>query len=100
MQRLGLAGFFPQGQGAFGCEGDERADLIALARARAGDWPAGRTVEVGDTPADVSGTHAAGARSVAVLWGRLTRADLAGADAYVESMADLPAVIRWLDSGA
>src|SRR5262249_26741413 len=55
MERLGLSGFFPPGQGAFGCEGDERPRLIALARERAGGWPAARAVEVGDTPSDVSG---------------------------------------------
>jgi phosphoglycolate phosphatase len=66
LERLGLAGFFPAGQGAFGCEGESRAELIALARARAGDWPADRTVEVGDTAADVSSAREAGIRSLRV----------------------------------
>jgi phosphoglycolate phosphatase len=100
MERLGLSGFFPPGQGAFGCEGDERPDLIALARKRAGGWPAARTVEVGDTPSDVSGAKAAGGLSVAVCRARFTREQLAGADAYVEDMADLPRVLARLDSPA
>jgi len=100
MERLGLSRFFPPGEGAFGCEGDERAELIALARERAGGWPAARTVEVGDTPSDVSGTKAAGAVSVAVCWARFTREQLAGADAYVHAMADLPGVLARLDSAA
>src|SRR3954467_2984443 len=40
MERLGLAGFFPPGEGAFGCERDLRSELFALARERAGGWPA------------------------------------------------------------
>jgi len=34
MERIGLAELFPAGQGAFGCEAEERADLIAIARRR------------------------------------------------------------------
>ena len=55
MQRLGLDRFFPAGTGAFGCEAEERADLVGLARRRAGDPPLGEIVLVGDTPRDVSG---------------------------------------------
>ena len=66
LERLGLARFFPAGQGAFGCEAESRAELIALARARAGDWPADRTVEVGDTAVDVSSAREAGIRSLRV----------------------------------
>ena len=66
MQRLGLASFFPAGQGAFGCESESREELIALARRRAGGWPAGSTVEVGDTPSDASSSQAAGIRSIIV----------------------------------
>jgi phosphoglycolate phosphatase len=66
LERLGLAHFFPAGQGAFGCESESRAELIALARARAGGWPAQRTVEVGDTAVDVSSAREAGIRSVRV----------------------------------
>jgi phosphoglycolate phosphatase len=66
LERLGLAHFFPAGQGAFGCESESRAELIALARARAGGWPAQRTVEVGDTAVDVSSAREAGIRSLRV----------------------------------
>jgi phosphoglycolate phosphatase len=66
LERLGLARFFPAGQGAFGCERESRGELIALARARAGDWPADRTVEVGDTAVDVSSAREAGIRSLRV----------------------------------
>jgi phosphoglycolate phosphatase len=66
LERLGLAHFFPAGQGAFGCESESRAELIALARARAGGWPSQRTVEVGDTAVDVSSAREAGIRSLRV----------------------------------
>ena len=66
MERLGLTPFFPEGQGAFGCDAEERTALIHLARERAGDWPLDRTVAVGDTPRDVSGAHAAGIRVISV----------------------------------
>jgi phosphoglycolate phosphatase len=66
MERLGLARFFPAGQGAFGCESESRPELIALARARAGGWPAQDTVEVGDTERDATTSAEAGIRSVRV----------------------------------
>ena len=66
LERLGLARFFPAGQGAFGCESESRAELIDLARARAGDWPREATVEVGDTAADASSAREAGIRSLIV----------------------------------
>ena len=66
LERLGLGRFFPAGQGAYGCEAESRAELIALAQARAGDWPADRTVEVGDTAVDVSSARDAGIRSLRV----------------------------------
>ena len=66
VERLGLTRFFPSGQGAFGCESESRGELIALALARAGDWRADRTVEVGDTAVDVSSAQEAGIRSLRV----------------------------------
>jgi phosphoglycolate phosphatase len=96
MRRLGLDRFFPPGQGAFGCEAEERAHLIALARGRAGDWPAGETVAVGDTPLDVAGAHAAGIRVVAVESHRFGAAALAGADARIRSLSSLPEALSSL----
>jgi phosphoglycolate phosphatase len=74
MERLGLDRFFEPGQGAFGCDAESRVELIELARARAGDWPAARTVEIGDTERDTTSAHAAGVRSI-----RVGAAGLAGA---------------------
>jgi phosphoglycolate phosphatase-like HAD superfamily hydrolase len=66
MERLGLARFFPDGQGAFGCDAESRTDLISIARERAGGWPTEATVEIGDTARDASSAHDAGVRSILV----------------------------------
>jgi phosphoglycolate phosphatase len=89
MERLGLARFFARGQGAFGCDAEHRVDLIAIARARAGNVPAGETWAVGDTPRDVEGAHAAGIRCVGITLGRFGPDDLADADAVVDAFPDL-----------
>jgi phosphoglycolate phosphatase-like HAD superfamily hydrolase len=85
--RLGLERFFPPGEGAFGCEAEERGALLELARKRAGDWPASATAEIGDTPEDVSTAKAAGFRSIAVASPHTCdRAELAAADEIVDDM--------------
>ncbi len=89
MQRLGLATYFPPGQGAFGCERENRVELFALARERAGDWPAEQTVAVGDTPLDVSSAHAAGCRCVGVTTGRYGREELDAADVVIADLTHL-----------
>ncbi|HET7856626.1 MAG TPA: HAD family hydrolase [Gaiellaceae bacterium] len=99
MKRLGLDELFPQGQGAFGCEAEDRATLIGLARERAGSWPADATVAVGDTPADIAGARAAGIHVVAFASGRKQRDALVAADATIERMAELPTALTRL-SGA
>jgi phosphoglycolate phosphatase-like HAD superfamily hydrolase len=65
MERLGLARFFPEGQGAFGCESSDRHELIRLALERAGAAPE-EAVEIGDTPLDESSAREAGIRSIRV----------------------------------
>jgi phosphoglycolate phosphatase len=89
MERLGLASYFPPGQGAFGCERELRTELFGLARERAGDWPAERTVAVGDTPLDVSSAHAAGCRCIAVTTGAYARHLLASADVVIADLTQL-----------
>jgi phosphoglycolate phosphatase len=66
MTKLGLEGFFPAGQGAFGCDAESRTELIHIARERAGAWPAEATVEIGDTSIDASSAGEAGIRSILV----------------------------------
>ena len=96
MQRLGLDGFFPPGQGAFGCEHEERVQLFRPARERAGDWPAERTVAVGDTPIDVSSSHAAGCLCVAVTTGRYDTNDLREAEVVISGLTELSAALDTL----
>jgi len=90
MERLGLARFFPRGQGAFGCDAEIRPRLIEIARERAGGWPAEDTIAVGDTEADVAGAHEAGIRVVGV------HPALAAADARISSLASLPEALSSL----
>jgi phosphoglycolate phosphatase-like HAD superfamily hydrolase len=93
MERLGLAVFFPPGQGAFGCERERRIELFALARERAGNWPAERTVAVGDTPLDVSSAHEAGCLCVGITTGKYGDAELSDADALIGNLAELETVL-------
>lgn len=87
LERLGLSRFFRPGEGAFGCEAEERQALLELARMRAGDWPAAATAEIGDTPADVASARAAGIRSIAITSARTEDpSELAAADVIVHDM--------------
>jgi phosphoglycolate phosphatase-like HAD superfamily hydrolase len=99
LERLGLAAFFPAGQGAFGCEAEERTILLELARRRAGDWPAERTAEVGDTHEDVATAKAVGIHSIAVASARSDLADLTGADALVGDMGGIVQALVALAAG-
>jgi phosphoglycolate phosphatase-like HAD superfamily hydrolase len=92
LERLGLAGFFAPGQGAFGCEAEERGELIALARERADGSTREHTVAVGDTRRDIQSAHESGIRSIAVRSGRAAE-PLAEADAVCD---DLDAVATTL----
>ena len=92
MARLGLTSFFPEGQGAFGCDAEERSRLVEIARGRAGSWPAEQTVEIGDTPRDVSSAHRAGVRAIALRSPR-TEDDFQGADAVCDDLAAVADVL-------
>jgi phosphoglycolate phosphatase-like HAD superfamily hydrolase len=96
MERLGLAELFPRGQGAFGCERENRIELFDLARKRAGDWPAHGTVGVGDTPLDVASAHAAACRSIAVTTGNYGREKLGAADVVIENLGELESALATL----
>jgi phosphoglycolate phosphatase-like HAD superfamily hydrolase len=92
MERIGLAELFPPGQGAFGCEAESRDELIAIARRKAGDWPAERTVAVGDTENDIAGARAAGIHVIGFGQG------LDDADAVIERMSELPPTLERLSA--
>jgi phosphoglycolate phosphatase len=96
MERLGLSELFPRGEGAFGCERENRIELFDLARERAGNWPAKDTIAVGDTPLDISSAHAAGCRCIAVTTGSYGREALADADAVISDLGELKAALAAL----
>jgi phosphoglycolate phosphatase len=94
MTRLGLDRFFAAGTGAFGCEAEDRTDLVVLARRRAGDPPLADIALVGDTPRDVEGAHDAGIRAIAVATGEYGPSDLSAADVVLDALAELPGALR------
>lgn len=97
LDHMAIARFFPDGEGAFGCERERRVELIQLALARAGDWPPNRTVAVGDTPRDIHTAREAGARCIAVATGAFDRGQLAEADRVIDELPELPDALASLD---
>jgi phosphoglycolate phosphatase-like HAD superfamily hydrolase len=91
--RAGVGRFFARGQGGFGSDSEDRTDLPAIARRRAGGHPRADTVVIGDTPRDIACARADGVRCVAVATGPYGAEALAGADAVVGSAHDLLAVL-------
>jgi phosphoglycolate phosphatase-like HAD superfamily hydrolase len=96
MERLGVGNLFPRGQGAFGCEREQRSELFELARKRAGDWPPEGTVAVGDTPLDVSSAHAAGCLCIAVTTGNYPSEQLKEAEVVIADLGELAHALRTL----
>jgi len=88
MKLIGLNHLFPPGQGAFGCDAEDRPTLIDLARQRAGDWPREDTVAVGDTIADIAGARAAGVRIIGFA-PEGPSDELAKADLVIDRMSEL-----------
>jgi phosphoglycolate phosphatase len=97
LERAGLGAFFAAGQGGFGSDAEDRAELPAIARRRAAangrPYPRARTVVVGDTPNDIACARADGLWCVAVATGPYGADELGAADAVVASLAELPAVL-------
>ncbi len=98
LDRSGLGGFFPAGQGGFGSDAEDRTDLPAIARRRAGGdhapYPRERTLVIGDTPNDIACARADGVRVVAVTTGPFDADALRSADAVIGGLDALPAVLR------
>ena len=97
LARAGLGDFFATGQGGFGSDADDRTELPAIARKRAGTngtpYPRAKTVVVGDTPNDIACARADGVRCVAVATGPFDAARLNAADAVLDGLAGLPDVL-------
>jgi phosphoglycolate phosphatase len=98
--RAGIGGYFEAGQGGFGSDHASRAELPAIARARAGDWPRERTVVIGDTPRDIACARADEVRVAAVATGPFAVEALADADAVADDARALLPVLEDFASGA
>ena len=103
LARAGIGQRFIHGQGGFGSDSEDRADLPGIARERAGrawndgaPWPRERTVVVGDTPRDIACARADGVAAVAVATGPFDVADLQAADAVLEDLRGLGAALAAL----
>jgi phosphoglycolate phosphatase len=93
LERAGIGGWFPAGQGGFGSDAEDRERLPPIARRRAGDWPRERTVVIGDTPRDIACARADDLRVIAVATGPFAIEALADADAVVDGASALPPIL-------
>jgi phosphoglycolate phosphatase len=98
LARAGIGEWFEPGQGGFGSDHRSRAELPAIARARAGGWPRSRALVIGDTPRDIACARADGVRVVAVATGPFAVEALADADAVVDDARALLPVLEDLAS--
>jgi phosphoglycolate phosphatase-like HAD superfamily hydrolase len=98
LARAGLGRYFASGHGAFGSDAEDRTELPAIARRRAGandaPYPKAETIVVGDTPNDIACARADGLRCIAVTTGPYDAHELAAADAVVASLDELEAALR------
>jgi phosphoglycolate phosphatase-like HAD superfamily hydrolase len=93
LQAFGLDRYVDFDIGAYGTDDDTRANLVGIARQRAGKvhaqgYEGGRTILIGDTSNDVAAARGSGARIIAVATGNETAADLTAAGAGI-ALADL-----------
>jgi phosphoglycolate phosphatase-like HAD superfamily hydrolase len=97
LQRAGLGAFFPKGQGGFGSDHEDRTELPAVARERAGTrdepYPRERTVVIGDTPLDIACARADGVGVIGVATGPFVADELYAADDVAESVDELRALL-------
>jgi phosphoglycolate phosphatase len=101
LRSAGLGAFFASGQGGFGSDHEDRSELPAIARRRAGNgngdaWPRDQTIVIGDTPRDIACARADGVRVVAVATGPHPAEELTDADAVARDAHELREVLRGL----
>jgi len=101
--------YFAGGQGGFGSDHEDRSELPAIARRRAGEgngepWPRARTIVIGDTPRDIACARADGVRVVGISTGPFPVEELRAADAIARDARELGSVLEELleaaDGGA
>lgn len=97
LARAGVGRWFVSGQGGFGSDHEDRAQLPPIARLRAGDgesfYPRERTVVIGDTPRDIACARADGVSVIAVTTGPFGRSELRLADVVIDRLGELPAAL-------
>jgi phosphoglycolate phosphatase len=97
LRRAGIGHWFDTAIGAFGSDAEDRTELPAIARRRAGGrgapYSRDRTIVIGDTPRDIACAHADGARSVAVATGPFGVDELRAADAVARNARELLALL-------
>ena len=122
LARAGLGGWFRAGQGGFGSDSEDRTELPAIARRRAGrllgsegplagrppysrdgdapSYPRDHTIVIGDTPRDIACARADDVRCVAVTTGPYGAEALSRADAVAASADELGGLLRRAVDGA
>jgi phosphoglycolate phosphatase-like HAD superfamily hydrolase len=93
LRAAGIGAHFPKGQGGFGSDAEDRAELPDIARARAGNHPADDTVVIGDTPRDIACARAAGLRVIAVTTGPFDAQALRHADKVCRDVREVAAAL-------
>jgi phosphoglycolate phosphatase len=91
LRAAGIGHHFAKGQGGFGSDAEDRAELPGIARARAGGHPPGDTVVIGDTPRDIACARADGVRVIAVATGPYRAEQLTAADAVCRDVREVAA---------
>ena len=103
VDRAGIGHHFAKGLGGFGSDAEDRAELPAIARVRAGTrngpYPRERTVVIGDTPRDIACARADGVAVIAVATGPFKADALRSADAVCAHMGQVPAALDALGLG-
>lgn len=98
LARAGLGHYFAAGEGAFGSDSEDRTDLPAIARERAGGagepYPRADTLVIGDTPRDIACARADAVRCLAVATGSYGLEQLAGADGVAGGALELRALLE------
>ena len=104
LRAFGLDGLIDAEIGGFGSDVYPKGTLIQVTRLRAAESRGVSLTEqgsvyIGDSARDVDAARVGGARSIAVVSGRATHAELAaaGADAVLADLADTEAVVRTID---
>ena len=97
LERAGLGHYFERGQGGFGSDHEDRTELPAIARRRAGEndepYPSRHTVVIGDTPRDIACARADDCRALAVATGPFGADELTAADAVASDARALAPLI-------